>query len=565
MTSAIDITKPVYGSPTTQSVRDNFSHASDEITALQSDVLNRVRKDGDVLTGDLTLFRDPTLALHAANRAWVINQIHSTTTSTIYIGDYNAATDRVLTSGQASIIVNQPLPAATSGNSNMYFTVKVGTATSVGNQPPGGVPVGSWLLSNGTTWNVYQPSAAGIVAQSVPVNPVIAGLPGTDVYAALSSVPALYLPLVGGNVSGTITAGTAPTLGGHLTNKTYVDALTRVNSFNTRIGAVVLTQTDVQSVGVLSDVGRNKIHNGMFNVAQRGNGVWAITGTTAYTVDRWCATSSGNWDVLNIQRLPGSDIDRSGIGDEAAVFTLYNNFTGNANAAAGSYIEQRIENARRLSGKTVTVSFWAFSGTALKLGVNMYQLFGSGGSPSAYVKVQATGTAITLVVSTWTRYSTTFVIPSTAGKTFGTNGDDSTWLRFFFSAGATLNQEAGNIGVQSGAISLWGVQLEIGTVMTPLEKIDPQQDFANCQRFYQFFPTLINQSYAGAGQGFNGDFMLPVTMRAGPSVVFSNQSYFNASAVVINSIQTSHIRTSATCTALGLCYAMFDMTLSADL
>ena len=46
-----------------------------------------------------------------------------------------------------------------------------------------------------------------------------------------------------------------------------------------------------------------------------------------------------------------------------------------------------------------------------------------------------------------------------------------------------------NVGVQSGSIAIWGVQLEIGSVATPLEKPDPQQDLAKCQRFYQ---TLVN-------------------------------------------------------------------------
>lgn len=40
MASAIDITKPVEGNPTTQSVRDNFAAAKNEIEALQTSVAN---------------------------------------------------------------------------------------------------------------------------------------------------------------------------------------------------------------------------------------------------------------------------------------------------------------------------------------------------------------------------------------------------------------------------------------------------------------------------------------------------------------------------------------------
>ena len=45
------------------------------------------------------------------------------------------------------------------------------------------------------------------------------------------------------------------------------------------------------------------------------------------------------------------------IGDEEAKFLLTNTFTGNAGATANNFIQQSIEDAYRLAGKTVTVSF----------------------------------------------------------------------------------------------------------------------------------------------------------------------------------------------------------------
>ena len=49
---------------------------------------------------------------------------------------------------------------------------------------------------------------------------------------------------------------------------------------------------------------------------------------------------------------------------------------------------------------------------------------------------------------------------------------------------------AGNIGVQSGTVYLWGVQLEIGSVATPLDYGGtPQQQLAQCQRFFQIVMT----------------------------------------------------------------------------
>lgn len=51
MASAIDVTKPVSGSPTTQSVRDNFTAAKSEIEALQTDKANLA---APALTGNAT-------------------------------------------------------------------------------------------------------------------------------------------------------------------------------------------------------------------------------------------------------------------------------------------------------------------------------------------------------------------------------------------------------------------------------------------------------------------------------------------------------------------------------
>lgn len=61
MTSAIDPTKPVYGKPTTQSVRDNFYIAQAEITTLQNNTTNApfLPLNGGLMNGPLYLQGDP--------------------------------------------------------------------------------------------------------------------------------------------------------------------------------------------------------------------------------------------------------------------------------------------------------------------------------------------------------------------------------------------------------------------------------------------------------------------------------------------------------------------------
>jgi hypothetical protein len=73
MVSSIDVTKPVYGNPTTASVRANFATAANEISALQAAMSGGtfLPLTGGTLTGALTLASGPVNALHAATKAYV--------------------------------------------------------------------------------------------------------------------------------------------------------------------------------------------------------------------------------------------------------------------------------------------------------------------------------------------------------------------------------------------------------------------------------------------------------------------------------------------------------------
>lgn len=314
------------------------------------------------------------------------------------------------------------------------------------------------------------------------------------------------------------------------------------------------------ATGAQVNIGRNKLHNPLFNIAQRGGGPW--TTNSAYTLDRWAIILV--LDTVSVSQIALTDTDRTQIGDEEANYALQNQFTGNAGATAYSEIYQRIENVRRLANKTVTLSFWAraVSGTP-KLGLNILQYFGSGGSPSASVRALATGNAVTLS-TTWTRYSTTIAVPSIVGKTLGSNNDHSTQLEFFFSSGANANAVAGNIGVQTATIQIWGVQLEVGSVATPLEKPDQRYDLANCQRFY-FTATVFATGYGTAGTTIYGPYFWPVQMRAAPAIAYSGQSYVNASALATYQSYANSYVVQGTVSGTGTAIAAGTMTASADL
>lgn len=281
--------------------------------------------------------------------------------------------------------------------------------------------------------------------------------------------------------------------------------------------------TNIGASQIQGNAGRNLLHNPLFNVQQRGQGSWSV----GYTADRWIIGSS--IDVCSAQIVNFNDAGRAQVGDEAANSALLFTFTGTSNAAALSDFAQPIENVRRLAGKTVTVSFWASCSTGtLKCGVNIDQYFGSGGSPSA--NVNNAGQSVTLS-TTLSRYIFTFTMPSIAGKILGTNGNDASWLQFWGSAGSNYAIRSGNIGVQSGAITIWGVQLEIGTVATQLEKLDPRIDLANCQRFYAFETFQVAGNYPIVNNAGCTAYPLPTKMRASPAVTFSGLSYSNCSGL----------------------------------
>jgi hypothetical protein len=310
----------------------------------------------------------------------------------------------------------------------------------------------------------------------------------------------------------------------------------------------------------LHDVGRNYLHNSMFNITQRGTGIFATQG--GYTSDRWKLDFS--LDTVNVQPTSLGDSHRANIGDEEATWSIAVTLTGNAGAGAFSTVSQYIENVRRLAGKTVTVSFWAWAASGSpKIGVLLQQSFGTGGSPSAAVGVN--GTATPPLTTIPARYSMTFTLPTIIGKTLGTNNDHFTRLGFAFSSGATNNTFLGGIGVQSGTFVIYGVQLELGTVATPLEKLDPVTQLQQCQRFFQAHTNFQPYLYAPAASGVSTDFAFPVTMRATPQITYTTVSYGNASGITALAYTASHLTTQFTVTTAGTGVAFFGFTASADL
>ena len=258
---------------------------------------------------------------------------------------------------------------------------------------------------------------------------------------------------------------------------------------------------------------RNLLHNGAFNVNQRG---FSSATSSNHGFDRWRFWQSDGTVTHSAQSFDsGTTLGTTPVYQPKSFARLVT--SGQTAAGALSALQQRIENVRTASGETVTLSFWARAGTGTpKVAVEIEQYFGSGGSPSSIVQTYAGQVTLS---TTWTRYSVTVALPSVAGKVIGTANDDYVGVNLFTSAGSSLNSRTGSLGIQSATIDFWGVQLEQGSVATPFEHKDYGQELRECQRYY-FRLTGQNVYCTGvgaSGTAVQGFLYHPVPMRSTPT------------------------------------------------
>jgi hypothetical protein len=189
-------------------------------------------------------------------------------------------------------------------------------------------------------------------------------------------------------------------------------------------------------------------------------------------------------------------------------------------AGAGNYavLAQRIENVRTFAGQQVTVSFWAKVDATKNIAVELFQQFGTGGSPSA--EVTAIGTTKVSIGTSWQKVTVTATVPSISGKTLGTDGNDCLALNIWFDAGSDFNSRTDSLGQQSGTFEIAQVQIEPGPVATPFEQRPIGTELALCQRYYSILDKVALARWA-AGGTFGGGvtyFTYPQTMRILPTV-----------------------------------------------
>jgi hypothetical protein len=277
--------------------------------------------------------------------------------------------------------------------------------------------------------------------------------------------------------------------------QTFASSAARSSAIGTATEGMVTWLNDENALQVydgtawngLAASGGNAIINGAFEINQRG-----FTSGTAggYVFDRWTHNLSGASGTASVQSFTLGSAPVAGY--EGTNFARINTTVGNDKSG----LRQTVESVRSFAGQTVTISFFAKGtnpSTAGSLNVLFSQVFGTGGSPSSVVDTESSAFVLT---ANWTRYALTVNIPSIAGKTIGTNRDDSL---------ALIIGQGINASTDPWTLDIWGVQLEAGPTANVFRRNanSLQGELAACQRYYN--RRLIAGAYEpyGTGVGVN--------------------------------------------------------------
>jgi hypothetical protein len=291
--------------------------------------------------------------------------------------------------------------------------------------------------------------------------------------------------------------------------------------------------------------GKNKIINGDFNINQRN--FTSNTASNSFNFDRWYQLNFGGGSFTVTPQTFA--LGTAPVAGYEGKNYLQGVTAGQSLTGDGAILIQTIESVRSFAGQTVTISFWAKANTGTpKIAAEMYQTFGTGGSPSTAVSTYAGQATLS---TSWARYSLTVAVPSISGKTLGTNNNDYISLNLWTSAGSTYNSRTGSLGNQNFTAQIWGVQVEAGSTATSFQTATGtiQGELAACQRYY--WRTTPGTNPGGLGSfgtaksttAANFQIQNPVVMRIAPTsvdyaniVVFDTVNGFALSSISIGGV-----------------------------
>jgi hypothetical protein len=261
---------------------------------------------------------------------------------------------------------------------------------------------------------------------------------------------------------------------------------------------LLVTPTGIKSIngGPLAGL-RNLIINGGCQVAQRA--AVAITASDQYgKVDRHTGSISGGTGVSgNVEQNPNNAFDSG-----------YAFWMSNLTYTAGTWVfRHRIEalNARRLSGKTVTVSF------------KVAHDFGSARTVSVSIAKPTASDNFGAVTAIGSVFVTSAIPSNISGVTLVT-------CQFTLGATDANNglllqiNDASPTSVSAKNVLIGDVQLEVGSVATIFEQRPYGLELLLCQRYCELLGVIRLEGYGSAGNVFTAWKPFKVQKRASPTL-----------------------------------------------
>jgi len=257
---------------------------------------------------------------------------------------------------------------------------------------------------------------------------------------------------------------------------------------------------------------RNKIINGDFDIWQRGDTGFTSAG---YCADRWYwrPSTGGTGSVA-----------RSGIYPEgiSEIPGAPRNFIRIDHTAAGTescYLEQRVEGVETLAGQEATMTAYVKPDAATDVAVDLIQSFGTGGTPSAPVQVEVLP-VMSCPSGGWSKLQVRLTLPSVAGKTLGSDGNDYVALRFSFDPAAVFTLRMTHVSLVNGDATAADDSFE------PRHK---QQELALCQRYYKQLGAGLSGVIASTVQVLFSD-AFESKMRSAPTITLLDSAPYIGSA-----------------------------------
>jgi hypothetical protein len=236
--------------------------------------------------------------------------------------------------------------------------------------------------------------------------------------------------------------------------------------------------------------------------------------------------------------------------------------TGTVAARTAPFIVQKVESSTTLQGRSATLSvkLWVTSGSITIPGIALSQDFGSGGSPSPLLVLDKTVNWV--VTTTPQRFSVRLDVPTVAGKTPGTNGNDSLSVGLWLPPGVTFSLVGAEMQLEQSSPNSSSDINGNGGDPTAFEYRGPQAELARVQRYYDTGARNV-QLYGSQGWGFTEDMPFKVTMRSTPAVNLGTTSGTNITLSTPNAA-ANHFEITKIYTSTGVGAAGVSTTWTAD-